>query len=553
MKKNNSQALKWICKQAKSVFAYVLVLTVMGIAISYLSVQFSLKSKDVLDVAQKSGLTGELTEKIIILLALVFFQVMLQATYSVLNTKTTAKFSIKLKKSVFNIILKRDYSSVTKYHTGELLNRINNDVSVIVSGVMNIIPNVVSLLSRIILSFLAIFMLDRAFATACLVLGPVILVMTRIYSKKMKALHKKCMETDGKTRSFMLECIQNLLVVKSYRNEEAVTEKSSEYQNENYKYTMKRSYISITMNVIFVLAISAAYYLALAYCAYKVAAGVMTFGTLMAIIQLVGQVQVPFKDLASSIPQYFSSLASAERLLELSEMPDCKTSLSIKKAEKPDLLAEFKNVTFAYDKETVLENADFEMKKGEFIAIGGLSGIGKSTFLKLILGIIKPDSGEVNVYAEKPDELLMAYVPQGNMILSGSIKENIAFYLPVNDEKIEEAAKIADIFEFINGLPDKFNTVLGEKGLGLSEGQIQRIAIARAVYSGAPFLILDECTSALDEKTEANVLNNLKKQKDKSCIIVSHKKAALDICEKLLKIIDKKPTLISKNPKISGE
>lgn len=418
---------------------------------------------------------------------------------------------------------------------------------------MNIIPNVVSLLSRIILSFLAIFMLDKTFATACLILGPVILIMTRVYSKKMKALHKKCMETDGKTRSFMLECIQNLLVVKSYRNEEAITEKSSEYQNENYKYTMKRSYISIAMNVIFVLAISAAYYLALAYCAYKVAAGVMTFGTLMAIIQLVGQVQVPFKDLASSIPQYFSSLASAERLLELSEMPDCQTSSNVKKAEKSNLLAEFKNVTFAYDTEAVLENADFEMKKGEFIAIGGLSGIGKSTFLKLILGIIKPDSGEVNVYGEKPDELLMAYVPQGNMILSGTIKENIAFYLPVDDEKIEEAAKIADIFDFVNGLPDKFNTVLGEKGLGLSEGQIQRIAIARAVYSGAPFLILDECTSALDEKTEANVLNNLKSQKNKSCIIVSHKKATLDICEKLLKIIDKKPTLINKNPISPGE
>lgn len=546
MKKENIKTLKWLNKQSKNVYFPVLVLTFLGIVIASVSVQFALRSKDVLDAAQRAGMSGELTEKIIALMVLVIFQVAVQAAYSLFSTKTSVKFSMRLKKNIFNIILKRDYSSVTKYHTGELLNRINNDVSVIVSGVMHIIPNVVSLLTRIILSFATLFMLDNKFALVCLIAGPIILVMTRVYSKRMKSLHKKCMETDGKTRSFMLECIQNLLVIRSYRNEEAVTEKSEDYQNDNYKYTMKRNYISILMNVIFFLGITAAYYCALAYCAYQVAAGVMTFGTLTAIVQLVGQVQVPFKDLASAIPQYFAAIASAERLIELSEMPDYNETKNIRTAEKGDILAEFKNVTFSYDKETIIENADFEMKKGEFIAIGGLSGIGKSTFLKLILGIIKPDSGEVNVYSKNADELLMAYVPQGNLILSGSIKENIAFYSPIDDRKIKEAAKTADIFEFIEGLPDKFDTVLGEKGLGLSEGQVQRIAIARAVYSGAPFLILDECTSALDEETERHVLDNLKNQKDKSCIIVSHKRAALDMCGKLLKIVDKKPIIADK-------
>lgn len=547
MKKENIKALQWLHKQSKSVYFPVLVLTVLGIAVSAVSVQFALKSKDVLDAAQRTGLNRELTEKIMILLMFVVIQVTVQAIYSILNVKITAKFNMRLKKNIFNTILKRDYSNITKYHTGELLNRINNDVSVIVSGVMNIIPNVVSLLARIILSFATLFMLDSKFAAVCLIVGPIILVMTRIYSKKMKSLHKKCMETDGKTRSFMLECIQNLLVIRSYRNEEAVTEKSEDYQKDNYRYTMKRNYISILMNVVFFLCITAAYYCALAYCAYQVAAGIMTFGTLTAIVQLVGQVQIPFKDLASSIPQYFASVASAERLIELSEMPDYTVTSNIKKAESNNILTEFKNVTFSYDKEAIIENADFEMKNGEFIAISGLSGIGKSTFLKLILGIIKPDSGEVNVYAESTEKLLMAYVPQGNMILSGTIGENIAFYLPVDEKRIEEAAKTADIFDFIDGLPDRFNTILGEKGLGLSEGQVQRIAIARAVYSEAPFLILDECTSALDEETERRVLNNLKNQKDKSCIIVSHKKAALDMCGKLLKIENKKPVIIDKN------
>ena len=299
------------------------------------------------------------------------------------------------------------------------------------------------------------------------------------------------------------------------------------------------------MNTLFFLGITAAYYCALAYCAYQVALGVMTFGTLTAIVQLVGQVQLPFKELASAIPQYFSTLASAERIMEIAELKTHDSTSNIKE-KKSDLLAEFKDVTFSYDKDTILENADFEMQSGEFIAISGLSGIGKSTFLKLILGILKPKSGEVNLYSDSKDKLLMAYVPQGNMILSGTIKENIAFYLPIDEEKIEEAAKISDIYSFIDTLPQRFDTVLGEKGLGLSEGQIQRLAIARAVYSDAPLLILDECTSALDEETEKNVLNNLKAQKDKSCIIVSHKKAALDICDKILKIENKKPLLTDK-------
>ena len=545
MKKENVKALKWLHKQSKSVYLPLIFLTVLGMIIAWVSVEFALYSKDVLDSAQNLNSDNSLKIKIIALMALVVFQVAIQALYSFLNVKISSKYSIRVKRSIFNTILRKDYAHITAYHTGELLNRINNDVNIIVSGVMNILPNVISLITRILLSFGTLFILDRQFATICLIIGPVILILTRMYSKKMKSLHKKCMETDGKTRSFMLECMQNLLVIKTYKNIDAVTEKSSEYQDSNYKFTIKRSYISIIMNVIFFLGVSAAYYAALAYCAYKVSIGVMTFGTLLAIIQLVGQVQVPFKELASAIPQYFSALASAERLLEIEELPEDNGQTVIRKNDA-NILAEFKNVDFSYDEKAIFENANFVMKKGEFIAISGLSGIGKSTFLKLILGIIHPQNGEICIYSDNPQKLTMAYVPQGNLILSGSIKENIAFYLPIDDEKIIEAAKASDIYDFVSALPRSFDTVLGEKGLGLSEGQIQRIAIARAVYCGAELLILDECTSALDEETEKNVLSNLKKLENKSCIIVSHKKAAIEMCEKTLKIENCKPTVIEK-------
>ncbi|MBE7018506.1 MAG: ABC transporter ATP-binding protein [Ruminococcaceae bacterium] len=528
--KKNSQ-LKWLLKRTgPKMYGKLALLTLLGVVMSTIGVRFAIVSKDLLDIASHS-VEGDLTAQVIRLFVMLGLLLASQIFYSLYNARVSGQYGIRLKEHVFRTCLERDWQQVSNIHSGELINRIHSDVNVVVTGVMLLVPNLISLLVRIFLSFYEMFQLDWLLATICLILAPFILLTARLYSSRMKKLHKKCMETDGKTKSFMQEILQNLLVIKAYRAEDKVVEESRTFQFLHFKFTLKRNHISILMNILFYLALTASYYVAMGYCAWKLSLGLMTFGTLMAILQLVNQVQTPFKDLSSIVPQYFSTLASAERLQELENLSaDGRKFLVDNK--KP--VVEVKNMSFSYGDEEIFDNTDFTMKDGEFIAISGISGIGKSTLLKLIMGILTPKSGEVCCYRE------LAYVPQGNMILSGTIRENIAFYRGVREDDIIKAAKTAEIYDFIQTLPEGFDTVLGEKGLGLSEGQVQRLAIARAVYLDAPLFLLDECTSALDEATEQKVLSNLKAMQGKSCIIISHKQAAFDIADRKIAVENRK-------------
>ena len=284
----------------------------------------------------------------------------------------------------------------------------------------------------------------------------------------------------------------------------------------------------------------------------KLCTGSMSFGTLTAIMQLISQVQAPFTSLSGIVPQYYSMIASAERIIEIENLSTSK-SLNDKNINTEKVYSEmqelrFDNVSFGYGRDSVIENADFTIKKNDFTVISGISGIGKSTLFKLLVGVVPPDSGRIyikcgdNEYGiDKYMRGLFAYVPQGNMLFSGTIRDNIRFVnSSAGETEIMRAAEISCADKFINELPDGLDTVLLENGHGLSEGQIQRLAIARAVLSDAPILLLDEATSALDEKTEKQVLSNIRELKNKTCVIISHKAAAFEICDTELRIADKK-------------
>lgn len=542
----NIKVWKWLVKNGRSSLLFIALLTVGSILLSMISLQFSMQSKTIIDIATGASDKNFISACVSIAIMLALMLVV-QISVSFINVHASSRLEIALKNHIFGILLRKDYLAVSEYHSGELLNRINSDVSVIVSGIVTILPKAALFLTSVIGAFVLLWKIDNFLAIAILAIGPFVLIGARLYSRRYKALHKMAQAADGKTKSFMLEMLRNLLVVKSFSNEELMLAKSEELQKESYRLRVRRTKVSTAAQIGLFLVFNAGFYFALAYCAYKLSKHLITAGDIIAITQLVRQIQSPFQNMSGLVPQFFSVIASVERLIELEEMKNEEsTGENVGKEiySKLDSIV-FDNVQFSYTKDSHVSDVNMEIKKGEFAVVAGESGAGKSTSVKLLLGILKPDSGEIYLrttdgkkhFLGKNSRKLFAYVPQGNLILSGTIRENIAFASETdNEEKIIKAAKIAQIWDFITTLDKGLDTEIGENGLGLSEGQAQRISIARALMYDAPVLLLDEATSALDSQTEAELLKAVKSMTDKTVIIVSHKQAAFEICDKVVRI-----------------
>ncbi len=541
----NKGIWNWIVKNGRKSFPFIVMLTIISIILSLVQIRFATASKSVMDIATGSA-AGTLPVAFIVLVVLLLVRLVLQIAVNYLNVHASSRLEISLKRNLFNSLIGKDYLTVTKYHSGELLNRINSDVSVIVSGIIAIVPSAALFLTSIIGAFCVLYSIDNTLALIILCIGPVVGIGARLYSAKYKVMHKLCQEYDGKTKSFMLEILQNLLVVKSFNCEENMLDKSEVLQRNSYRLRVKRVSVSVIAHIGMFLIFNAGYYFAMGYAAYRLSMGQLTYGDVTAILALVSQIQSPFKSISSLIPQVFAVSASIERLLELENL---KSEPDVTKPLSPDVYDDmqqivYDNVTFSYNSDSGVSGINMRINKGECVVIAGESGAGKSTAIKLLLGIMTPESGRIYIKGHnqetdigKSTRPLFAYVPQGNLILSGTLRENIAFaHDNASEEDIIHAAKVAQIWDFIETLDKGLDTELGEKGLGLSEGQTQRIAIARAILHGAPILLLDEATSALDSQTESKLLEAIREMTDKTCIIVSHKQAAFDICDSVIYI-----------------
>lgn len=541
----NLSVLKWLLKNTKGNILKILSLSVISAVSSARFVAFALISKEIIDIATKQKSVDILSKSMIIFL-LIGAQAILNIIYANISIRATGKMTLLIRKNIFADLIKKKYLKLGVFHTGELMNRLTSDVEIIVNGVSNIIPNAISLLTKLVSCFIVLFAISPPFSLGIIFVSLIMLGFSSIFSKKMKQLHKAVQQTDGKTRSFMQENLENIIVIKTYKGKSVLLKKLSELQSNNFLQKLKRNFFSNLANTSIFVVFSSSYYVALTFGAIELSKSAITFGTLTAFLQIINQIQTPFVSFSSMIPQYYSVIASAERLIELEQIEEEQEIESFDKSiyDTIDKIV-FENVSFKYDNEPVLTNFNLSINKGNFIGIAGQSGIGKSTIFKLILGLITPDSGNVFIVNKGGDKIpldasgrsLFAYVPQGNMLLSGTIKENIAFFNEyVTDSDINNASKTADIYDFIQTLPQKYDTIIGERGLGLSEGQIQRLAIARGIISGAPILLLDEVTSALDETTQTTILNNLKKLNNKTVLLISHKQSSLSFCDEIVEI-----------------
>ncbi|MDO4847140.1 MAG: ABC transporter ATP-binding protein [Clostridiaceae bacterium] len=551
--KNNS-ALNWIVKSSKKELGGLVLLVIGNALYSACGVSMAVFAKYIIDSAVRGDRDG-LLKYAVILLAVIAAQIALRLGCKALEVRISGKLEMKYKSDLFSQILKKDYLKISEFHSGELLTRLTSDVNVVSQAVTTIVPSLAAMLTRLVCAFAVLFHFDKKFALLFLLAGVVLFVFTRIFRGSIKKLHRSVQETDGEVRSFMQEAIESLLVVKIFGVASKIRKNADGLQQENYKAKIRKNRWSIFANLGFSAAFSLGYLFGLVWGGLKLCAGTISFGTLTAIIQLIGQVQTPFTGLSGIVPQYYSMLSSAERIIEIENMQQSKAvnspDVDTKKLYDELDCIRFDGVSFSYDRDTVLENGSFDIKKNDFIMISGISGIGKSTLFKLLVGVLPVDEGKISIisggseYAvDKYTRPLFAYVPQGNMLFSGTIRDNLRFVNDTaSDEEIMKAAVISCADEFIKELPDGLDTVLLENGHGLSEGQVQRLAIARAVLTGAPILLLDEATSALDEATEKQLLENIRGLNEKTCIIISHKSAAYEICNKELKIEDKGITL----------
>lgn len=566
MKDTNS--LRWIIKNGKGQIPKIIILSVSNMILASVATALALVSKYAIDSAQRAAMAdggaefahyrNQIVFYGVLILAIITFRLCLRVYTQSLAIKIQASLEMHMRSNLFEDILKKKFNCINQYHSGELMNRITSDIKIITDGITTIVPNFLYFVTQFAGAFVVLIFFDWKFTMLFIAAGVVISMVTLLFRSKLKSLHKEVQETDGKVRSFFQEAIESILVAKTFGVEKQFKEKGDDLQKINYNAKMKRRRISIFANAGFSFVFNAGYLFALVWCALKVCTNAMTYGTLTAVLQLISQIQTPFVNITKVVPQYYAILASAERVMEIEDIEIEEKSdkqIDVEKFYSEFTKVKFEDIRFNYGRESVLESGEAAFSKGDFVAIRGISGIGKSTLMKMLLGVFKPQSGHIRLYKENgksveasPDtRCLFSYVPQGNYLFSGTLRENILLINPnATEEQIKEALEISDIYNFVKTLPNGLDTIIGEKGLGISEGQAQRLAIARALLSEAPILLLDEATSALDAATEQNVLERMRRLNRKTCIIITHKAAALDVCNKEFVIDNKKLYCIEK-------
>ena len=548
LNKNQSNLItsKWIFTRTKKYLPLVIIISVIAVLSAMSTIYLALLSKDVLDIATKNK-PGNFGYFSIGLLVLVVLQILLIASETYLKAYANGKLTIELRDHLFRIASRRKYSDITKYHSGDFLNRFTSDIEVVINSVVNIMPSVASILAKLIGGISTMLVLDSRIAIIILVAGILVPALGRIINRKYKKLHKQCQKTEGDARSFVQECFENIVVLKTFNGENSLGKRLNHFLFKNYRLKMKRSLVSLFTHISLYALFSVGYYGVMIWGAGQISQRAITYGTLMAFLQLVQQLRVPMQNVSGILPQYYSAIASAERLIEIEKGdydPPAIEKSTFDSIAKNFTGIEFKNICFAYNDELIIEDCTLEIPRGKITAIIGESGSGKSTLFKLILKLYDVQSGKItvngNIELDASLRGLFAYVPQGNMVLSGSIRENITLYnSSISEEEIIKAAKTAEIYNYIASLPDGLDTILSERGAGLSEGQIQRISIARALLTNAPVLLLDEATSALDELTETKVLDNIKALSDKTVLFVTHRNTSLKVCDRIVNIKNK--------------
>ncbi len=532
----------WIFKSQNQKINKVVILSFIHTVLGLTAIFFAFYSRETVDSALLNRNQDFLFYAILIS-SIMLINLIFQSLNHYLRMKYMMEIDMDIKNQMFKKILKTEYVELENYHSGALLTHLELDANHVADGFIDIIPKFIFYIVRFLGAFLLLYLIDSLFALLFIGLGVVLVVSSRLLSKPMKKRHHALQEASETARSFRQEAIEHTLVIKTFEAEEKMSHLQHKNQEMVYQKTMHKHLLSVFVSSGSHIFFSFGYAFAIIFGAFRVQNG-LSIGSLVAMIQLVSHIQSPFNGLSMLIPKYFQTLASAERLIKIDQLKEEEINmldLDLVTFEK----LEVSDVCFDYnDDKQVLSNLSFELKKGDFIHLSGDSGKGKTTLFKLILGLLKPKKGDIKFYlgdsilnAGPTTRKLISYVPQELFILSGTIRDNLNIHHTHTDQELYQALKIALLDQDVLELSNKLDTRLKERGQGLSEGQIQRLAIARAILKDTPILLFDEMTSALDLDTEKEIFKQIKNLTDKACIIISHR------------TID--PTLITKKLELS--
>ncbi len=538
-REENKDHIRWMAQQAKP-FRYVIVLMLL---FEILSLLLSLLSTFVSKLVVDKATTAQFEPKYVAIMAgSALLSIAFAAGFRLFNEYVNESFSFGLRCKMFSGIQSSIWQKLIKFHSGDVVTRLTSDVNGVASGIMTIVPNTIVTLLQLIIAFFILFHYDHKLAVFALVIGPIGGLISLFLMPKFKEYQTRLKESESAYRAFMQESISNITVVKTFRLEAENDRRMEEFRQDRLKTTVLASRLAVVISSLMRVFYNLGYIIAFCWGAYRIMTNDISYGTLTLFISLVSQVQGSLSRLSKVVPQFYSMVICSKRIREVTDLENEQFSGRDDMPEKVGIQME--HVQFAYNVKPVLNDVTIDIKPGERVGIVGASGAGKTTLIRLLLALITPQSGtqtyitETGTQPVEPDSRrFISYVPQGNTLLSGTIEQNLRNgNAEATEEDLWAVLKAADADGFVKNLPDGLDTVLSEHAGGISEGQAQRLSIARALLKNRPLLILDEATSALDEQTEATVLEGISRYSDRTCMFITHRRSMLKYCDKVLEL-----------------
>ena len=535
--------LRWIWSNSRGVRVRILLCTLIGCVSVACSLIFVLFSKNAIDIATEVR-EGQLLHYGIGMAFLILLEIGLHALDNWVANRLDVELRNRFRLHFFGLLLQSEWQGKERYHSGDVLNRMVQDLGSVVSVITTTLPFAFITVIQFVASFCLLYSMNRTLAVVLVLILPFFSLLSRFYVNRMRRMTKAVRESESQIHSVMQESLQHKTIVKTLEQSGSMIQRLSGLQGKLFGEVIVRTRFSVLSRGLVSMGFSAGYLTAFLWGVFSIQDGAITFGVMTAFLQLVGRIQRPLADLARMIPTLVSSLTSAERLMELEELPLEAVGDSVRVEGMAGV--RFADVSFRYvdGEEEVISHLNEDFTPGSMTAVLGETGAGKTTLVRLILSLIRPTSGSVTLYdGEREIEVSpqtranLVYVPQGNTLFSGTIRDNLLLGRPdATDAELWEVLHIA-CAEFVESLPEKLDSPCGEQGGGLSEGQAQRIAIARSLLRRGSVWLFDEATSALDPDTERRLLERMAKARNgRTVIFITHRPSVLEHCDRVLRV-----------------